>query len=111
MKSHGKKVAARFAALACAVVGIAQASTMCPDGSFHADGICKMCPDGSFTTAPQCVLAPSGRFVPGYGGGLKMTPDGNWIPNTGNMTLCPDGSYVPGARCRLTPDGHYIGEQ
>lgn len=103
--------AARLTALALAYLGIAQANTMCPDGQFHANGVCRICPDGSYTTAPQCVLAPNGQFVPGYGGGLRMTPNGNYIPDTGHMVLCPNGAYLPGTRCRLMPDGRYIGEQ
>lgn len=96
------------------LIGIAQiglADTMCPDGNWHADGTCRICPDGSYTTAPQCVLAPSGGYVPGYGGGLKMTPDGNWIPDTGRMVMCPDGSWQAGSSCRMLPDGRWIGQQ
>jgi cytochrome c5 len=44
----------------------AHADTMCADGQWHADGVCKMCPDGSWTTAPKCT----------------MSPDGNWTPRT-----------------------------
>lgn len=87
------------------------ASTLCPDGQYHADGICKLCPDGSYTTAPRCTLAPSGNYVPDYGRGSRLTPAGSYIPETGSMVLCPDGNYYPGRSCRLMPNGHYMGGQ
>ncbi len=87
------------------------ASTLCPDGKYHADGACKLCPDGSYTTAPRCALAPDGQYVPDYGGGTRLSPKGNYIPETGRMVLCPDGNYYPGTSCRLMPDGRYIGVQ
>ena len=86
-------------------------ATLCPDGRYHADGVCKLCPDGTYTTAPRCTLAPNGQYVPDYGGGTRLTPKGNYIPNTGRMVLCPDGKYYPGTSCRLLPDGRYIGVQ
>lgn len=87
------------------------AATLCPDGQYHADGICKLCPDGSYTTAPRCALSPDGKYIPDYGRGSKLTPDGKYIPDTGSMVLCPDGNYYPGRSCRLLPDGRYIGVQ
>lgn len=87
------------------------AATLCPDGQYHADGICKLCPDGSWTTAPSCTLAPDGNYVPDYGRGTRLAPDGKYIPDTGSMVLCPDGNYYPGRNCRLLPDGRYIGMQ
>jgi hypothetical protein len=92
-------------------LGIANASTMCPDGKWHADGDCKMCPDGSYTTAPQCLLSPSGSYVPGYGGGLKLAPDGRWIPDTGSTVMCPNGKWAAGTHCVMLPDGRWIGQQ
>ena len=86
-------------------------ATYCPDGQWHADGICKICPDGSWTTAPRCTIAPSGRWVPDYGRGTSLTPNGDYIPNTGRMVMCPDGNYYPGTSCRLLPDGRWIGVQ
>jgi len=87
------------------------AATLCPDGQYHADGACKLCPDGLYTTAPSCTLAPDSQYVPDYGGGRRLTPKGNYIPETGRMVLCPDGNYYPGNSCRLLPDGRYIGVQ
>ena len=101
----------RFPAALLAIVGVAHAATMCPDGKWHADGSCKMCPDGSWTTAPQCSLSPEGQWVPDYGGGQRMAPDGSWIPNTGSTTMCPDGRWVPGTHCVLLPDGRWMGAQ
>lgn len=87
------------------------ASTLCPDGQYHADGSCKLCPDGSYTTAPRCALAPDGNYIPDYGRGSRLAPDGRYIPETGSMVLCPDGNYYPGRSCRLMPDGRYMGAQ
>jgi hypothetical protein len=92
-------------------LGSAQAGTLCPDGKWHATGDCKLCPDGSYTTAPQCLLAPSERYVPGYGGGLKLAPDGRWIPDTGSTVLCPNGKWAAGTHCVMLPDGRWIGQQ
>ena len=86
-------------------------ATMCPDGQFHGDGQCKLCPDGSWTTAPRCTLAPDGSFQPDYGRGTRITPNGNFIPETGNMVMCPDGQFYPGRSCKLLPDGRFIGAQ
>ena len=69
-------------------------STVCPDGRFHADGVCRVCPDGTYTTAPKCAMAPSGKFIPDYGRGSRLAPDGTYIPNTGSMVLCPDGIII-----------------
>jgi hypothetical protein len=56
------------------------AATLCPDGQYHADGVCKLCPDGSYTTAPRCALAPDGTYAPDYGRGTRLAPDGRYIP-------------------------------
>jgi len=83
--------------LTFSVPGIA--STLCPDGQYHADGVCKLCPDGTYTTAPRCALAPDGKYIPDYGRGSTLTPDGRYIPDTGSMVLCPDGNFYPGQSC------------
>ena len=84
---------------------------LCPDGKYHADGVCKLCPDGSYTTAPRCILAPDGKYIPDYGGGFRTLPDGHYSPETGSMVLCPDGKYYPGHNCELMPNGHYMGDE
>lgn len=86
-------------------------ATLCPDGHFHADGMCSMCADGSWTTAPRCAMTPNGSFQSDYGHGTRMTPIGNFIPDTGNMVMCPDGQFYAGNSCQLLPDGHFIGTQ
>lgn len=101
-----------FLLLLCILFSLpVSASTLCPDGQYHADGSCKLCPDGSYTTAPRCSLAPDGNYTPDYGRGTRLTPNGNYIPETGSMVLCPDGNYYPGRSCRLMPDGRYMGSQ
>ena len=89
----------------------AYSQKLCPDGRYHANGVCKVCPDGSYTTAPKCTVAPNGTYQPDYGKGTKVTPKGTYIPNTGHQVLCPDGNYYAGKRCKVLPDGRYIGVQ
>jgi len=109
-RSYASKVAPLFAVvLAVGWMGPVMAATLCPDGQYHANGICKLCPDGTYTTAPRCTLAPDGSYGPDYGRGFRLTPQGNYIPEVGSMVLCPDGNSYPGRTCRLLPDGRYIG--
>lgn len=100
-----------FTVVLMAVSSGAFCATICPDGKYHGDGQCLMCPDGSWTTAPACSLAADGSYQPDYGRGTRMTPNGNFIPETGSMVMCPDGRFYPGTSCRLLPDGRFIGIQ
>ena len=89
---------------------VAQAQSMCPDGSFVARGPCQLTPDGRYIDYSRRgnQMAPDGTFVPDYGRGVQMAPDGTFHPGGRNLTMCPDGSFVVG-RCVMAPDGRFIG--
>jgi hypothetical protein len=86
-----------------------QAQYVCPDGSSVASGPCTLCPNGRYIGGgASCQLAPGGTFGPRPDSGLRLSPDGTFVPSGGSRTLCPDGTYVMGG-CVLGPNGRYIG--
>lgn len=114
MNKQLKDLAVASAAFVFLLVGfssVAQASYMCPDGSYVSEGPCTMCPNGRYVGGgAQCQMAPDGSYVPRQENSTpRMAPDGSYIQGGGGMTMCPDGSYVAGSRCVMTPNGGYVG--
>ena len=60
---------------ACCLAGLANAQTLCPDGSWVGGDECRLAPDGSWVD-DEPKLAPDGSWV---GGEPELAPDGSWV--------------------------------
>ena len=114
MNKQAKMLSIVSASVALLFVGfssVAQASYMCPDGSYVSQGPCTLCPNGRYVGGgAQCQMTPDGSYVPRQeNSNPRMAPDGSYIQGGGGMTMCPDGSYVAGSSCVMTPNGGYVG--
>ena len=92
-----------------AMVSAQSQVAQCPDGRWYPSGTCTRCPDGQYTSAPACQRTPTGDWIADYGKGLRLAPDGRWIPDGAGVIQCPDGRWHAGKQCVLLPDQRWTG--
>ena len=57
------------------LIGSANASTLCPNGTYVSGNICTLCPNGQYVGGTSCVLAPDGTYVSGSSSNNSFTTD------------------------------------
>ena len=107
-RSEGKmKFGISILAVVVSFTALAQAQTICPDGSYVSGSTCQIAPNGSYVSGgPPPQIAPNGSYTSGT---PRITPNGGYVGGRGAMTICPDGSYVTGS-CHIAPNGKYVGD-
>jgi len=90
-----KKLLLLLFSLTLSFIGLANASTLCPNGTYVGGNTCTLCPNGQYVGGQTCQLTPNGGYV---GGDFNNNNSYGNSNKYGGMTGSTYGqSYMEGA--------------